>query len=54
VAMEVCCGAHHLCRALRGQGHEVRLMSSNRRGTTITTRKRSPRRPRGRRCGLSH
>src|SRR5215210_6224878 len=27
VALEPCCGAHHLGRVLRGQGHEVRLMS---------------------------
>jgi transposase len=27
VAMEACCGAHHLGRILRGQGHKVRLMS---------------------------
>ena len=27
VAMEACCGAHHLGRVLRGQGHTVRLMS---------------------------
>src|SRR5215831_3437228 len=27
VAMEACCGAHHLGRLLRGQGHQVRLMS---------------------------
>jgi transposase len=27
MAMEACCGAHHLGRALRAQGHEVRLMS---------------------------
>src|SRR4051812_6686930 len=27
VAMEACCGAHHLGRRLRDQGHEVRLMS---------------------------
>lgn len=27
VAMEACCGAHHLGRILREQGHEVRLMS---------------------------
>jgi transposase len=26
-AMEACCGAHHLGRALRDQGHQVRLMS---------------------------
>ena len=27
VAMEACCGAHHLGRVLRDQGHRVRLMS---------------------------
>jgi transposase len=27
VAMEACCGAHHLGRLLAGQGHQVRLMS---------------------------
>jgi transposase len=27
VAMEACCGAHHLGRLLSAQGHEVRLMS---------------------------
>ena len=27
MAMEACCGAHHLGRLLREQGHEVRLMS---------------------------
>ncbi|MBA3938954.1 MAG: IS110 family transposase, partial [Planctomycetes bacterium] len=27
VAMEACCGAHHLGRLLRDQGHQVRLMS---------------------------
>jgi transposase len=27
VAMEACCGAHHLGRAFGAQGHEVRLMS---------------------------
>ena len=27
VAMEACCGAHHLGRIFVGQGHEVRLMS---------------------------
>jgi transposase len=27
VAMEACCGAHHLGRQLTAQGHEVRLMS---------------------------
>ena len=27
VAMEACCGAHHLGRLLAAQGHKVRLMS---------------------------
>src|ERR687892_735423 len=27
VGMEACCGAHHLGRILRDQGHQVRLMS---------------------------
>src|SRR5215218_6584724 len=27
IAMEACCGAHHLGRILRAQGHTVRLMS---------------------------
>lgn len=27
IAMEACCGAHHLCRLFAAQGHEVRLMS---------------------------
>src|SRR3712207_2773567 len=27
VAMEACCGAHHLARQVAAQGHEVRLMS---------------------------
>jgi transposase len=27
VAMEACCGAHHMGRALAAQGHAVRLMS---------------------------
>ena len=27
IAMEACCGAHHLGRAVQGYGHEVRLMS---------------------------
>src|SRR5690606_35818685 len=27
MAMEACCGAHHLGRQLREQGHDVRLMS---------------------------
>ena len=31
MAMEACCGAHHLGRILRDQGHEVRLMTCPRR-----------------------
>src|SRR4051812_1576493 len=27
MAMEACCGAHHLGRLLRDRGHQVRLMS---------------------------
>ena len=27
VAMEACCGAHHLGRIVRDHGHQVRLMS---------------------------
>jgi transposase len=27
IAMEACCGAHHLGRLLAAQGHTVRLMS---------------------------
>jgi transposase len=26
IGMEACCGSHFLGRALRGQGHDVRLM----------------------------
>jgi transposase len=48
VAMEACCGAHHLARQLAAQGHEVRLMSpeyvrpyvkAQRRTTTETQRR---------------
>ncbi len=28
VAMEACCGAHHLGRIVRDHGHQVRLMSA--------------------------
>jgi transposase len=27
IAMEACCGAHHLARLLAAQGHTIRLMS---------------------------
>src|SRR5215208_1956615 len=58
VAMEACCGAHHLGRLLVEQGHEVRLMSpeysdptSRRRKTMIVTPRRLPKRQPGLRCG---
>jgi transposase len=28
MALEACCGAHHLGRILRDQGHDIRLMSA--------------------------
>jgi transposase len=58
VAMEACCGAHHLGRVFAAHGHDVRLMSpeyvrptSRLRRTTIVTPRGSPRRRRARRCG---
>src|SRR5215210_2798713 len=62
VAMEACCGAHHLGRLLAAQGHTIRLMSPEyvrpsvkaqrrHRRTTTVMRKPSPRLPRARRCG---
>jgi len=60
VAMEACCGAHHLGRQLAAQGHEVRLMSRNmsaltskHRRTTTATPRRSRKRPCVRQCALS-
>src|SRR5450631_2257380 len=59
IAMEACCGAHHLGRVFATHGHEVRLMSPEyvrpyvkRKRMTIWTRRRLPRRGWGRRCGL--
>ena len=60
VAMEACCGAHHLGRVFAEAGHEVRLMSlivlpmSRRRRTTTAMPRRSRRRQCGRPCGLCH
>lgn len=34
VAMEACCGAHHMGRALVAHGHTVRLMSPGKPGWT--------------------
>jgi transposase len=57
IAMEACCGAHHLGRQLAKQGHEVRLMSpecvgltSRRRRTTTATLKQLLKRRRDRPC----
>ena len=61
VAMEACCGAHHLGRVFEAQGHAVRLMSPEyvqpyvkaRDRTMTAMRRRSPKRPPGRPCGSS-
>ena len=34
MAMEACCGAHHLARTLQCIGHQVRLSSQTRRART--------------------
>lgn len=61
VAMEACCGAHHLGRLLAAQGHAVRLMSPEyvrpyvkARRTTTAMPKRSPRPPHVRLCASCH
>ena len=60
VAMEACCGAHHLGRVLREQGHEIKLMSPEyvqpyvkAQKTTSATPRRSRRPQLGRPCALS-
>ena len=60
MAMEACCGAHHLRRVLQAYGHEIRLMSPEymqpyvkAQKKTSATPKPSPKRRPGRRCGLS-
>src|SRR6202047_223045 len=61
VAMEACCGAHHLGRLLAAQGHEVRLMSPEYVRPYVKAQKNDDRdaeaiarrRP-GQRCGSSH
>ena len=55
MAMEVCCGAHHLGRLLDAMGHQVRLVSllalmSRRIRTTNAMPRQSLRRRLGRRC----
>src|SRR5215472_18082864 len=42
-AMEACCGAHHLGRLLRTQGHEVRLMSPEYVGPYVKAQKNDER-----------
>ena len=58
VAMEACCGAHHLGRVFAAHGHDVRLMSPEYVRPYIKAQKNddrdaegSPRRRRARRCG---
>ena len=60
MAMEACCGARHLGRVLRQQGHEVRLMSPEYVQPYVKVQKNnerdaeaSPKLRRGRRCALS-
>ena len=60
VAMEACCGAHHLGPLFAAHGHDVRLMSPEyvrpyvkAQKTTTATPKGSPRPRRDRRCDLS-
>jgi transposase len=43
VAMEACCGAHHLGRQLAAQGHEVRLMSPEYVGPYVKAQKNDDR-----------
>jgi transposase len=59
VAMEACCGAHHLGRQLIAQGHAVRLMSPayvqplrRPRRTTNAMRKRLRKQRHDRPCGM--
>src|SRR5438477_11235588 len=58
VAMEACCGAHHLGRVFVAQGHSVRLMSPEYVRPYVKAQKndeldaeRLPKRRLGRRCG---
>jgi len=57
VAMEACCGAHHLARRFAAEGHDGRrstyVPTSRRRRTIIVTPKQSPRRRLGPPCDLS-
>ena len=43
MAMEACCGAHHMGRALAALGHEVRLMSPDYVRPCVTAQKNDDR-----------
>ena len=47
VAMEACCGAHHLGRLFVAQGHDVRLMSPEYVRPYVKAQNREPRTRRG-------
>ena len=47
IAMEACCGAHHLGRLFAAQGHEVRLMSPEYVRPYIKAQKNDDRDPEG-------
>ncbi len=60
VAMEACCGAHHLARLFATHGHQVRLMSPEYVRLYVKAQKNDdrdaegvPRRRRARPCGSS-
>ena len=43
VAMEACCGAHHVGRSAQGQGHRVRLMPPEYVGPYVKAQKNDDR-----------
>ena len=61
IAMEACCGAHHLGRLLQQQGHasvschrSTFALTSKRKRTTTEMPKQSQRPPRVQQCGSSN
>src|SRR4051794_39775094 len=61
MAMEACCGAHHLGRILQAHGHQVRLMPPEYVQPYVKSQKNDerdaeamPKRRRDRQCGLSN
>jgi transposase len=50
VAMEACCGAHHLGRLLTAQGHMVKLMSPEYVRPYVKAQKNDDRDAEGRPC----